>query len=72
MNQQLGPSEKMEQIIQELHIANQTIKSKQHGSGDEGSLEWDDTRNDSTAALCEKTLNVWLGLGCLNRWRRSL
>lgn len=29
-------------------------------------------RVGSTAALCEKTTNVWLRLECLNRWRRTL
>lgn len=65
---------KMEWIVQELHITNQTIKSEQHGGNDLKRQEWYNvslpvgwlnrewamSRVCSTAALCEKTTNVWL------------
>lgn len=80
-----NPLRKMEQIVQELHITDQAIKPKQHCACDlkrqqwhnAGLLvgwlnrEWAKTWICSSAALCEKTANVWSRLECLNRWKRT-
>lgn len=80
-----NPLRKMEQIVEELHITDQAIKPKQHCACDlkrqqwhnAGLLvgwlnrEWAKTWICSSAALCEKTANIWSRLECLNIWKRT-